>query len=111
MGSGVKYSQEFRRDVVRMVLEHARPVREVAEQAGVRPDTLRTWISRARREGLQVTDKKLSYTELEAENEKLRAEVKLRDKELVDQRKRVEFLGKAASFFAAENYDRPTGSK
>jgi len=37
--------------------------------------------------------------------------VKAKDKELVDQRKRVEFLGKAASFFAAENYDQQTGSK
>lgn len=111
MGSGIKYSEEFRTDVVRMVVEHSRPVREVAENAGVRPDTLRVWISRARREGLQVAKKKLTYEELEAENQQLRSDNKAKDKELVDQRKRVEFLGKAASFFAAENYDQSTGSK
>ena len=72
MGSGVKYSQEFRDDVVRLVVDHSRPVRDVAEQAGIKPDTLRMWIHRARKQGLAVTKKKLSYEELEAENLRLR---------------------------------------
>ncbi len=111
MGSGIKYSQEFRDDLVRAVVEHSQPIRVVAEQAGVRPDTLRTWIYRARREGLPVAKKKLSYEELEAENGRLRSDIKAKEKLLADEQKRVEFLGKAASFFAAENYDHETGSK
>lgn len=111
MGSGVKYSQEFRDDAVRLVVEHSRPVRDVAEQAGVRPDTLRMWIHRARKQGLMVAEKKLTYEELEAENLRLRGEMKAQSKELTAEKRRVEFLGKAASFFAAENYDPETGSK
>ena len=111
MGSGVKYSQDFRDDAVRLVVDHSRPVRDVAEQAGIKPDTLRMWIHRARKQGLAVAEKKLSYEELEAENQRLRGEMKAQSKELATERKRVEFLGKAASFFAAENYDPETGSK
>lgn len=111
MGSGTKYTPEFRADTVRMVIDHSRPTREVAEQAGIRADTLRTWIRRARREGLEVAKKKLSYQELEAELQQLRTDMKAKDRELADEKKRVEFLGKAASFFAAENYDQPTGTK
>lgn len=111
MGSGVKYSQDFRADVVREVVEFSRPVRDVAERAGVKPDTLRAWIRRARGEGLTVTGKKLTFEELEAENAALRKENKAQARALVTEKKRVEFLGKAASFFAAENYDPDTGSK
>ena len=111
MVSGVKYSQEFREDAVRMVVDHSRPVRNVAEQAGIKSDTLRTWIHRARKQGLAVAEKKPSYEELETEVKRLRSENKTKTKELSDERKRVEFLGKAASFFAAENYDPQTGSK
>ena len=118
MGSGTKYTAEFRADAVRMVVEHSKPIREVAEASGVRPDTLRTWCARARREGLPMVEEKPSYEELEVEVAKLRAEVKAQAAEvkaqardLVDERKRVLFLGKAVSFFAAENYDHQNGSK
>lgn len=111
MGSGIKYTPEFRADAVRMVIEHSQPIRQVAEQAGIRPDTLRTWLHRARRQGAPLANKKPSYEDLEAELKQLHSEIKTQAKELADQRKRVEFLGKAASFFAAENYDQPTGTK
>ncbi len=111
MGSGIKYSAEFRADVVRMVVETSRPIREIAEQAGVKPDTVRTWCSRAGQEGLPMTGPKPTYEQLENEVSALRADLKARDKELADQKKRVEFLGKAASFFAAESYDHQNGSK
>lgn len=118
MSSGTKYTAEFRADAVRMVVEHSKPVREVAEASGVRPDTLRTWCARARREGLPMVEEKPSYEELEVEVHKLRAEVKAQAgevktqaRDLADERKRVLFLGKAVSFFAAENYDQQNGSK
>ena len=39
--SSSMYTREFREDVVRQVVEYSRPVRAVAEAAGVKPDTLR----------------------------------------------------------------------
>ena len=49
MGSGVKYTPEFRDAAVRLVTEASRPVVDVAVQLGVTPDTLRVWVGRARR--------------------------------------------------------------
>ena len=48
MGSGVKYSPEFRVGAVREVLDSSRPVKAVAEELSIRPETLRGWIYRAR---------------------------------------------------------------
>ncbi len=114
MGTGVRYSDEFRADAVRQVVEYSRPVREVAEIAGVHEYTLRRWIRRARQEGLDVTAKNhpnRSREELADEIQQLRAEMKSLRRELATEQKRVEFLKKAASFFVAEQFDPTNGSK
>lgn len=101
MGSGVKYSNEFRSAAVQEVLLTSAPIREVAEGVGVKPATLRTWIIRARREG--VVAKERDESTLEAENRELRRELQ----ELSEENR---FLKKAAAFFAADQH-RGSGSR
>lgn len=111
MGSGNIYTDEMRADAVRMVLEHAQPIKIVANGIGIQPDTLRRWVQRSRRERPAVPKNKPTYEELEAEIKRLRDDNKTQARELSTERKRVEFLGKAASFFAAETFDQPTGTR
>ena len=113
--SSSMYTKEFREDVVRQVVEYSRPVRDVAEAAGVKPDTLRKWISRARSERIEVTTKgrkpKRNIDELTEEVAELRKALKAKDKELAVKDKQVAFLKKAASFFAAENSNHDSGTR
>ncbi|WP_407922145.1 IS3 family transposase [Carbonactinospora thermoautotrophica] len=48
MGRPSKYSEEFRRDAVALVRERQRPVKQVARELGVNPETLRGWVKRDR---------------------------------------------------------------
>ncbi len=108
MGSGIKYSPEFRKRAVMQVVEYSRPYRTVAEELGINVDTLRTWTSRARREGFEVA--KAEESDLEAENRRLRRELKDKTDELYWAGQENEFLKKAAGFFAAEQNPK-RGSK
>jgi len=108
MGSGIKYSTEFKVEAVREVVERSRPVRTVAGELGIRPDTLRVWIAKQRRDGVEIVKKEES--DLEAEIRCLRQELKDQAADLHWARQENEFLKKAAGFFAAEQ--RPErGSK
>ncbi|MFF7988116.1 transposase [Streptomyces sp. NPDC007901] len=51
MASRKRIYAEFREGAVRIVTETGKPVPEVAEDLGVRPGTLHSWVSRARRNG------------------------------------------------------------
>ena len=101
MGSGVKYSTEFRSAAVQEVLVSSAPIREIAEGVGVKPATLRVWINRAKREG--VVAKERDESALETENRKLR-------KELQELSEENRFLKKAAAFFAADQQPK-SGSR
>ena len=85
--------------MVRQVVEYSCPVRDVAEAVGVEPGTVRTWISRARREGVDVIAKgrkpKRNIDELSEEVSELRKALKAKDKELAVKDKQVAFLRKA----------------
>ena len=100
MGSGIKYSPEFRLEAVRLVTEVSRPVKDVAAEVGVDGSTLRGWIRRARLESMSKDE--IEESELQAENRKLK-------KELTDSRMENEFLKKAAAFFASDNNKPGTG--
>ena len=92
--SRVKYSQEFKGEAVRMVIDSSRPVADVARELSVHEGTLGNWVNRYRAEH-PVEEKSLTVPErvrlreLEAENRELRM--------------KNEFLGKAAAFFARES--------
>jgi transposase len=73
-----KFSEEFRRDAVELVLTTGRPIAEVAKELGLYDSTLGNWvrqaqIDRGEREGLSSEDR-ARLRELEAENAKLRME-------------------------------------
>ncbi len=108
MPRGIKSSPEFRAQAVRQVLEFSRPIREVADDLSVHPETLRVWLKRARDEGVEMASK--NESDADAEIRRLKAVVKQRDDDLYWKDQEIEFLKKAAGFFAAEQ--RPKrGSK
>lgn len=99
-----KYSDELRERATRLAIEARKDpaarvgaVKRIADQLGVHPEALRTWVSRAERdEGLRpgpTTVEAARVAELERENRELR--------------RANQILKSAASFFAAE-LDRPS---
>jgi transposase len=73
-----KFSEEFRKDAVELVLSTGRPIAEVANELGLYDSTLGNWVRQAQvdrgeREGLSSEDR-ARLRELEAENATLRME-------------------------------------
>jgi transposase len=73
-----KFSDEFKRDAVDLVLTTGRPIAEVADELGVYDSTLGNWVRRhqeRQQAGSDVSpDERARLKELEAENAKLRVE-------------------------------------
>jgi transposase len=73
-----KFSEEFKRDAVDLVVTTGRPVAEVAAELGIYDSTLGNWVRRHHDEqadGVGVSaDERARLKELEAENAKLRME-------------------------------------
>ena len=73
-----KFSDEFKRDAVDLVVTTGRPVSEVADELGIYDSTLGNWVRRHQEReqaGSDVTpDERARMKELEAENAKLRGE-------------------------------------
>jgi transposase len=73
-----KFSDEFKRDAVGLVLTTGRPIAEVADELGIYDSTLGNWVrSFQEREqaGSEVSpDERARLKELEAENARLRVE-------------------------------------
>ena len=84
-----KFTEDFRREAVRLVSDSERPLKDVAAELGVSVTTLRTWVRTVPRQK-QGPGRVLSLEEqvrqLRKENERLREE--------------REILKKATAFFA-----------
>ena len=86
-----QYTAEYREEAVRLVLDSGRSIATVARELGINEGTLGNWVNRYRREhagdepALEINER-ARLRELEKENRDLRME--------------VEFLKKAAAFFA-----------
>lgn len=84
------FSPAAKQEAVRLLAEGRRSVHDVAEQLGIRPDSVRRWkhsLEMARRPPkLPVAELEAAYQRLEQENAQLRQE--------------LEFAKKAAAFFA-----------
>jgi len=77
-GRPSKYSPEFRRDAVAMVLDEERTIADVARSLGVNEGTLGNWVNKERvergeREGLSA-DERAELSDLRAEVTQLRME-------------------------------------
>jgi len=86
-----QYTAEYREEAVRLVLDSGRSIATVARELGINEGTLGNWVNRYRREhaGDEPTleiNERARLRELEKENRDLRME--------------MEFLKKAAAFFA-----------
>ncbi|MDO0929987.1 transposase [Streptomyces sp. TG1A-8] len=54
------YDAEFREGGVRIVTEAGKPISEVAEDLGIHPGTLHSWVSRVRRSGSPSSDRSVA---------------------------------------------------
>ena len=73
-----RFSDEFKRDAVELVVTTGRPIAEVAAELGIYDSTLGNWVRRHQEQqeagsGL-VPDERARLKELEAENARLRVE-------------------------------------
>jgi transposase-like protein len=88
------FSPEYREEAVKLVIETSRPIAQVAKELGINEGTLGNWVNTYRREHageeppLSVSDR-ARLREVERENRELRME--------------VEFLKKAAAYFAKDH--------
>ncbi len=91
MGRGIRFTTEFKREAVRLVLSSGRPRLEIAEDLGVGLSSLKRWVGQYRGEEMpsEITD------DLQAELKRLR-------KENAVLRQERDILKKAAAFFAKE---------
>ena len=108
MPKGIHSTPEFRARACNQVLQHSRPTREVADEMGIRPDTLRTWLQRQRAEGIEMA--KAEETDQEAKIRELEADLAKAKDDLYWAGQENEFLKKAAGFFAADHKPK-RGSK
>ena len=88
-----KYSEEFKAQVVREVIEKDRTIASVASSYGLVAQTVGNWVARYREEHASDDDKQAA-----AES----AEIARLKKEVRELRQENDFLKKAAAFFAKE---------
>jgi transposase len=94
-GSRRRFSQEFKDEAVRMVLDGPRTIAEVAREFGVHDTTLGNWVNTYKRTHAEEELHPLSGPE--------RARLRELERENQELREKLSFLKKAAAFFAAEN--------
>lgn len=88
-----RYTQEFRDEAVRLVIDDGISQAQVARNLGINGWTLRDWV-RAKRKS-RPNAGVVRYETLEEENRRLRRELSIAQQEL-------EILKKAAAYFAKE---------
>ena len=86
-----EYSAEYRDEAVKMVIETSRPTAHVARELGINEGTLGNWVNRYRREHAGE-EPALDISE--------RARLRQVERELREAKMEVEFLKKAAAYFA-----------
>ncbi len=93
---GKKYSREFKFEAVSLALSSDKPNRHIARDLGVNEKTFNSWRVQAMKSPKDADKPKLKkkdYQALERENLTMKKELDLRQKE-------IEFLKKAAAYFA-----------
>jgi len=88
------YSQEYRDEAVKMVIETSRPIAVVARELGLLEGTLGNWVN-AYRKSHPVEERPLALPD--------RARLKELERENRELRLQNDFLKKAAAFFAQDH--------
>lgn len=88
--TGKRYNQEFKADILRLILEEKRPVSGIVKDFGVNDQTVRNWLKESKDK--QDPDK-VRISELETE-------LKETKKKLADSEVTIDILKKATSIFA-----------
>jgi transposase len=97
------FTEEYKEEAVRFVIEGHRSIAEVARNIGVHEMTLGKWVKKAREAKAAATPADAPLDESERmELIRLRAESKDKDATLAELRMQVEFAKKVATWFAKE---------
>jgi transposase len=88
------FSSEFKDEAVKMVIESSRPIARVAKELGINEGTLGNWVSAYRRDHAGE-EPPLSVSE--------RVRLRESEREIRELKMQVEFLKKAAAYFASEH--------
>ena len=101
----VKYSEEMKLQTVKYVLEGGKSATKVSKELGIDTNTVCRWV-REYREANQMPSyeaeqriRKQSVEELVARNKALEKELKRKEKELADEKEKVEILKKSLHIF------------
>ena len=95
------FTEEYKEEAVKFVIEGHRSIAEVARNIGVHEMTLGKWVKKARdaRQAAVPPDAPLTESE-RMELIRLRAEAKDKDADMAELRMQVEFAKKVATWFA-----------
>lgn len=97
------YTEEYKAEAVRFVIEGHRSIVDVARNIGVHEMTLGKWVKKAREAKAAATPADAPLDESERmELIRLRAESKDKDAALAELRMQVEFAKKVATWFAKD---------
>jgi transposase-like protein len=88
-----RFTPEFREEAVKMVIETSRPIAQVARELSLNEGTLGNWVNRYRKEH---ADEEPPLTVDE------RARLRELERELREAKMELEFLKKAAAYFAQD---------
>jgi len=92
-----RYTPEFRRDAVSLVIASGRPIKQVADELGINDTTLGNWVRADRKDGsLTGALPTVDDAQMEAENKRLKKRVA----ELETER---EILKRATAFWVKES--------
>lgn len=95
------FTDEYKEEAVRFVIEGHRSIAEVARNIGVHEMTLGKWVKKAREARQAQTPPDAPLTESERmELIRLRGAAKDKDAEIAELRMQVEFAKKVATWFA-----------
>ncbi len=79
-----RFSEDFKREAVRLAFESGRRVTEVARELEVRPDMLRRWRQRLSEGGAEAGETELEVRQLRRELRRVREERDILKKALAD---------------------------
>jgi transposase len=88
------FSPEFKDEAVKMVIETSRPIARVAKELGINEGTLGNWVSAYRRDHAGE-EPPITVSE--------RVRLRESEREIRELKMQVEFLKKAAAYFASEH--------